>query len=413
MRTAFPYIAHACFASLFFKKHQLPSMKLGKAETKLLYTLNWLLLDAPSESLTNLDDNQNHRSNKMKLNEFKCKIEEFLVNNENCEEKHIYPISMIQLFIYLFIPILKSLNENDLYNLKLNNGINIWEPLWHHIQPNVSLFSNPINSKDAKHTILNIINRDKLIKDLKKTSSQNIQKSHSYIENINVKENVEDNSNSFSSMISEIDELRDELSNILIKTVGDDDITDGEILTKKAPLAHMSSICSFVDIPTQIEQPNLFSIKLSISTLNEHLIDFKENLKGKHVITTKTECEESKCLKNVVKSNSNKIATFFDVALIRCILNSKWHSEGYIWSLEYLCNRITQIASEVMIENEETNDKIKNSFLSLQNIKYNDFIDSKSQVHEIDKFKDLNNFYEIKPLQSNVDLKFVLNDKIR
>jgi hypothetical protein len=50
LRTAFPYITHASFASLFFKKNQSPSLKLGKADMKLLHTLNWLLVDAPSES---------------------------------------------------------------------------------------------------------------------------------------------------------------------------------------------------------------------------------------------------------------------------------------------------------------------------------------------------------------------------
>ena len=53
--------------------------------------------------------------------------------NESTEEVYIYPISMMQLFIYLFIPIVKSLNENGLNSLKLNNGEKIWERLWNHM----------------------------------------------------------------------------------------------------------------------------------------------------------------------------------------------------------------------------------------------------------------------------------------
>ena len=34
-------------------------MKLGKADIKLLYTLNWLLLDAPTEALGGLATSNN------------------------------------------------------------------------------------------------------------------------------------------------------------------------------------------------------------------------------------------------------------------------------------------------------------------------------------------------------------------
>ncbi len=45
-------------------------------------------------------------------------------------------------------------------------------------------------------------------------------------------------------------------------------------------------------------------------------------------------------------------ATFFDVAVMRCLLSSKWHSEGYIWALEYLGHRVSEITDYVLQEQD-------------------------------------------------------------
>ena len=45
-------------------------------------------------------------------------------------------------------------------------------------------------------------------------------------------------------------------------------------------------------------------------------------------------------------------ATFFDVAVMRCLLSSKWHSDGYIWALEYLGHRVTEITDHVLREHD-------------------------------------------------------------
>ena len=63
-------------------------MKLGKADIKLLYTLNWLLLDAPSESSECVDmQTWKENSNKITIN-FDQKVNK-IVNNYNFVIKKI------------------------------------------------------------------------------------------------------------------------------------------------------------------------------------------------------------------------------------------------------------------------------------------------------------------------------------
>lgn len=48
MRAALPHVMHCCAALLYARKESCLE-KLGAAETKLLYTLHWILLDAAEE----------------------------------------------------------------------------------------------------------------------------------------------------------------------------------------------------------------------------------------------------------------------------------------------------------------------------------------------------------------------------
>jgi hypothetical protein len=65
--------------------------------------------------------------------------------NQNTSKKtYLHSVATIQLFIYLFIPILKSLKREDLDTLKLSNGLKIWEPLWAYSQPDIKIFTSPV-----------------------------------------------------------------------------------------------------------------------------------------------------------------------------------------------------------------------------------------------------------------------------
>lgn len=72
----------------------------------MLYLLHWLILDAAAE----------------------CEVP---------SEDAVYPVSSLQLFVYLFTPLLHKLKAEDLNTLKLKQGLKIWQALWDHSQPMV------------------------------------------------------------------------------------------------------------------------------------------------------------------------------------------------------------------------------------------------------------------------------------
>jgi hypothetical protein len=66
-------------------------------------------------------------------------------------------------------------------------------------------------------------------------------------------------------------------------------------------------------------------------------------------VTTQAQSTKSK----LVKINASiKDATFFDVAVVRCLLCPKWNSEGYLWSLEYLSYRVVEITDLILREQD-------------------------------------------------------------
>jgi hypothetical protein len=151
IKTSFPHILHACAAALNYRReNNATNFRLDKTETKLLYTLHWLILDAASEC----EDNSGQASARLKLKVMKnlsgtVDLNENTRDNANHSNKNIYlhSVSTIQLFVYLFIPILKSLKPADLDNLKLSNGLKLWEPLWAFRQPNIPIFNTPVKQQ--------------------------------------------------------------------------------------------------------------------------------------------------------------------------------------------------------------------------------------------------------------------------
>lgn len=84
---------------------------LGPAETKLLYTLHWILLFASAE----------------------CADEEVDAKNE--ARTHLLSIPTISLFVYLFAPIVHHLKESDFQNYRLENGVKLWHGMWEFTAP--------------------------------------------------------------------------------------------------------------------------------------------------------------------------------------------------------------------------------------------------------------------------------------
>ncbi|XP_066269985.1 protein unc-80 homolog isoform X2 [Branchiostoma lanceolatum] len=123
LNAALPHVMQGCAALLANRNSLGSSDRLRVAETKLLYTLHWILLDAPHEWYSHQDD-------------------------EDCEnlETKLFPLETIRNFVHLFAPLVNCIRENDL-TFRLSKGIRIWKPMWEHRQPEVSCFCVLIKPK--------------------------------------------------------------------------------------------------------------------------------------------------------------------------------------------------------------------------------------------------------------------------
>lgn len=115
IRTAVPHVMH-CSAALLYNRKGNSFDKLSAAETKLLYTLHWILLDAAEE----------------------CADAEYEQGIIRSLDHYLLPITTIEVFIYLFAPLSPHLKQSGfLTSFRLENGYKIWEPLFVHRHPDI------------------------------------------------------------------------------------------------------------------------------------------------------------------------------------------------------------------------------------------------------------------------------------
>jgi hypothetical protein len=118
-----PHVMHCVAAMLQHRKES--SFNLGTAETKLLYTLHWILSDAADECSLQAEE------------EGKLDISTF---------SYLFPLSAITTFIYLFAPICNTIRESDFsQNIRLENGKQIWQALWEYRHPDAEGFIEPVS----------------------------------------------------------------------------------------------------------------------------------------------------------------------------------------------------------------------------------------------------------------------------
>jgi len=114
---------HCTASMLQYRKESI--FNLGSAETKLLYTLHWVLLDAMDE----------------------CSLEEKERGNTDYTDYNI-PLASITTFVYLFAPICANVRETDFdANMRLVNGRKIWAAMWEYRHPDVDSFTAQVKPK--------------------------------------------------------------------------------------------------------------------------------------------------------------------------------------------------------------------------------------------------------------------------
>lgn len=124
-----------CCEALLSHRAQLGNLdRLTVAETKLLYTLHWILIKAPEEV-------------------------------ENYAGK-LHPLSIVELFVQAVVPYAKCIQAHDL-TFRLQDGLGLWEALWECKVPPLKSFTSSVVFGFEK------IERDKVNNGNSSTSTRN------------------------------------------------------------------------------------------------------------------------------------------------------------------------------------------------------------------------------------------------
>ncbi|GAB6032279.1 hypothetical protein CHUAL_010920 [Chamberlinius hualienensis] len=123
VQASFPHVLHCCAAILSTRKETI--LKLGSGEMKLLYTIHWILLDAAEECA---EASHNH-------------------GHANKPFHYFFPVTVIEIFVYLFAPLCFRFKESDFLNFRMENGLRIWQAMWDFRSPDVPCFTAPVRPK--------------------------------------------------------------------------------------------------------------------------------------------------------------------------------------------------------------------------------------------------------------------------
>nr|CAD7199056.1 unnamed protein product [Timema douglasi] len=125
IQASFPHVMH-CAAALLHNRKDTNLQSLGAAETKLLYTLHWIILDAAEECAD-------------------ADFEKGVYHSSSFY--YLFSIPAISLFVYLFAPLCHHLKESDFQNYRLENGLKMWQALWDYQHPDPACFTAHVKPK--------------------------------------------------------------------------------------------------------------------------------------------------------------------------------------------------------------------------------------------------------------------------
>ncbi|XP_053326722.1 protein unc-80 homolog [Spea bombifrons] len=286
VQAALPHVLH-CTATLLSNRNKLGHQdKLGVAETKLLHTLHWMLLEAPQ-------DCNNDRFGTDRSSSWGGGSGAFIHQENQGSPGHSRPsntneedennrrkflqnsMATVELFVFLFAPLVHRIKESDL-TFRLASGLVIWQPMWEHRHPEVPAFTSLVKP------IRNIITA-------KRSSPCNSQ-----------------------SQVVESPKL---------------DVGPSQGFEVVSEVAQPDSISPRAAV-SSCQRANSFDGCTTSQTSQERGPPFP---RASLVIPP---CQKS------------RYATYFDVAVLRCLLQPHWSEEGTQWSLMYYLQRLRHMLEE-------------------------------------------------------------------
>uniref|UniRef100_A0A8C5MCX8 Unc-80 homolog, NALCN channel complex subunit n=1 Tax=Leptobrachium leishanense TaxID=445787 RepID=A0A8C5MCX8_9ANUR len=285
VQAALPHVLH-CTATLLSNRNKLGHQdKLGVAETKLLHTLHWMLLEAPQDCTndrfgSDRSSSWGGGSGAFINQENQASPGLSRQSNTNEEEENNRRIFLqnsmatVELFVFLFAPLVHRIKESDL-TFRLASGLVIWQPMWEHRHPEVPAFTALVKP------IRNIITA-------KRSSPCNSQ---------------------------------------------------NQVL--ESPKVDVRPAQGF-EVVSEVSQPDSISPRPTVSSCQR-----ANSFDG---CTTSQTSQERPIFPRaslvIPPCQKSRYATYFDVAVLRCLLQPHWSEEGTQWSLMYYLYRLRHMLEE-------------------------------------------------------------------
>ena len=317
---------HACAALLENRRHYNPGGKFSNSETKLLYTLHWIILDAASEceDTSTVQDTSD-------------------IAKPPAGSVQLHTLKSIQLFVYLFAPLVNTLEDSDFQSLKLENGLRIWQPMWDYQQPDTPCFSTPVkpqrNILKAQRNLLKVNTNAANIYIGKGTSREdlNLMLGLGY-DNASIHSSGE--SSPSPTRLAPLARLSDSEFCFMSQSAH----------SETQSVSFVCEFCNAVRSNRSGEAPNICKCgrKDSFVTIGpdtkQGLLDRLGSL-DKDFMRTRLASAVTSGIKGPTAPDILS-ASYFDVAVLQCLFCLQWSDDGVLWALRYVHHRLLEICDE-------------------------------------------------------------------
>ncbi|XP_018896454.1 protein unc-80 homolog isoform X1 [Bemisia tabaci] len=353
IQASFPYIVH-CTASTLHNRKDMNLQNLGAVETKLLYILHWIILDAATE----------------------CAEEDYEKDNfHSSPYYYTFSIPALTLFMYLFAPLCHQIKESDLQSFRLENGLKIWQALWNYRHPDAPCFTTRCKPRPRSLWGKNFRSSQTQCGDVflgRKESQDEAhpESPHSACPSIS----FFDQQQPGSGVLKQDDEsnwVSSPKETVFPETIPEESSsTEEEHMVifrlpslaesdEREPATIFSADASIFQMPVNrnavLHKPSLSIDPGTQSGLSDsHQQSSKTPVQGMGSSTDKDSVGSLKDGPNKkgfpVDSTHPDFfsATFMDVAVLRCLFISQWSEEGIFWALQFLYHRLQELSEEMI-----------------------------------------------------------------
>ncbi|XP_037944678.1 protein unc-80 homolog isoform X2 [Teleopsis dalmanni] len=340
LQAALPHVMH-CVAALLHNRVK-DMQAIGAVETKLLYTMQWILLYAAEECA---DDEGG---------------DELLGEHENKNksiDQYLFSVPTITLFVYLFAPIIHHLKESDFQNFRLENGIKLWQGMWDNRAPGAPCFTAPVKPKARNLLCAPTPKGSTDVFPARKfsLSADPISPKADSPPSIQSEYNKQDEESSWVSSPKEFafpETIPEEASSVedervvIFRLPSVPHIMDNSFFTADASLLQQQQSQSRRGSRQSVHSRDKDKQPATKFEFDQQELMRGASMKGKRSasVDKETETDSMDSLKADISA-----ATFLDVAVLRCLFISHWQEEGIFWSLQYMYNRLSEIGEEAAI----------------------------------------------------------------